>query len=183
MLSKYNLLSKKYILGVANVWDKRKGLEDFIRLFYNLKSSVTLVLVGLKKKQIINLPEGMVGIERTENISELVTLYSAAELFLNPTYVDNFPTTNLEALACGTPIITYNTGGSVEATDDSTGMVVEKGNIDGIISSMKIILKKGNNHYQSLCRERAVKYYNIEDRYQDYLNLYLHITSNNKKIN
>ena len=103
------------ILGVASTWDKRKGLDDFVKLRTMIDRGYAIVLVGLSEKQIKSLPEGIVGIRRTESVNQLAELYSLADVFVNPTYVDNFPTTNIEALACGTPVVTYNTGGSPEA--------------------------------------------------------------------
>lgn len=126
---KYNLAEKYVILGVASEWTERKGLKDFIELSRMLDDKYKIVLVGLKKEQIKKLPNRIIGIERTSSVKELVGIYSRANVFFNPTYEDNFPTTNIEAIACQTPVITYNTGGSPEAIDSNTGYVVEKGNI------------------------------------------------------
>ena len=117
-------------MGVASIWDRRKGLDDFISLSNKLSGTYQIILIGLTKKQIAQLPKNIIGIERTESIEELAEYYSLAKVFVNPTYQDNFPTTNIEALACGTPVVTYNTGGSPEAIDKETGIVVEKGNVD-----------------------------------------------------
>ncbi len=117
VLDRYNINGKKVILGVAAVWDRRKGLSDFIKLSTLIDKSYVIVLVGLSKKQIKQLPKGIIGIERTDSVHELVELYSAAYVFVNATYEDNYPTTNLEAIACGTPVITYNTGGSPESAN------------------------------------------------------------------
>ena len=121
---KYMISDKKVILGVASHWDMRKGLADFIELSHHLKENQVLVLVGLTQNQIRKLPPGIVGISRTENIHELAAIYSATDVFVNPTSQDNFPTTNIEALACGTPVVTYSTGGSPESIDKNTGLVV-----------------------------------------------------------
>lgn len=102
------------ILGVAAIWDYRKGLEDFVKLSELLKSEYQIVLVGLTQKQKKKLPENIIGFTRTNNVNELRELYAMADVFVNPTYEDNFPTTNIEAIACGTPVITYETGGSPE---------------------------------------------------------------------
>ena len=128
---KLNLKGRKIILGVANTWDKRKGLVDFIKLSRIIDKKFKIILIGLNKKQIKLLPNEVIGVGRTESISELAEYYSIADVFINPTYADNFPTTNLEALACGTPVITYNTGGSPEAIDEKTGIVVKQGDIIG----------------------------------------------------
>ncbi|NMC40767.1 MAG: glycosyltransferase, partial [Bacteroidales bacterium] len=130
-VKKYNL-SYNYILGVSNVWTESKGLRDFIQLRKLLNSEIQVVLVGLNEKKIKNLPAGITGIYRTENVNKLAELYSGAMVFVNPTYVDNFPAVNIEALACGTPVVTYKTGGSPEATDSETGFAVEKGDVGGL---------------------------------------------------
>lgn len=161
---------EKIILGVASTWDARKGLEDFKTLRKNLPLSLKIVLIGLNNKQIESLPAGIQGISRTENIEELVKWYNKATVFVNPTYVDNFPTTNIEALACGTPVITYNTGGSPEAIDSETGVVVGKGDIKGLQTAIIEIDKTKN--MIDLCRQRAEKHFNSKHRYLDYLNLY-----------
>ena len=112
---------KKLVLGVASVWSRYKGLGDFYALRGMLDpEEYALVLVGLTKKQIRSLPEGVIGIERTDSVRALAGLYSAAEVFVNPTYDDNFPTTHLEALSCGTPVVTYATGGSPEAAGETS---------------------------------------------------------------
>lgn len=137
ILKKYGIEDKKVVLGVASEWTERKGLRDFIDLSKRLDNSkYTVLLVGLTKKQIAQLPEQIIGLERTSNLQELLELYSSAYVFLNPTYEDNFPTTNLEAIACGTPVITYRTGGSPEALSENTGIVVEKGDLNTVIQAI-----------------------------------------------
>ena len=111
---KYNIKDKKIILGVANVWTWKKGLNDFIKLSKILNENYIIVLVGLNKKQIEELPKNIIGISKTENQTELAGIYSTADVFLNPTYEDNYPSVNLEAIACNTPVISYDTGGSIE---------------------------------------------------------------------
>ena len=119
---KYSIKNKKVILGVASVWDKRKGLDIFIKLSKRLDSNYQIVLIGLNKKQQKKVSDNIIGITRTENVQELVKWYSAAEVLFNPTLEDNYPTVNLEAIACGTPVITFDTGGSPESAfaDEST---------------------------------------------------------------
>lgn len=169
---KYQLHNKFVLLGVATNWTNRKGLSDFIQLSNCLTDEEIILLVGLSSKQIKLLPKNIIGVERTENINELAELYSTANLFVNPTWEDNFPTTNLEALACGTPVLTYLTGGSPEAINDETGFVVEQGNINGMKKAINEIQNKGKEFYSNACRERALSLYNKELRFQEYLNLY-----------
>ena len=100
---------------MASVWDKKKGLDTFFELSKQLDNEYQIVLIGLNKKQIKKLPSNIIGITRTENVEELVKWYSAAEVFFNPTLEDNYPTVNLEAISCGTPVVTFETGGSPES--------------------------------------------------------------------
>ena len=118
----------------------------------------------------------MDGIERTESIEELVEWYNKATLFLNLTYVDNFPTTNIEALACGTPVVTYNTGGSPEAIKDETdiGYTVQKGDLKQVVKVINDF--KGSIEIRKKCRAHAEKYFNKYDRYSDYLKIYQSIS-------
>ena len=109
------------VLGVASNW-YRKGLPDFLQLASLLPPSIRIVLVGLtKQEQNLAARAGIVGISRTDNLHELCSLYSVASVYFNPTWEDTFPTTNLEAMACGTPVVTYNTGGSPETVTAGTG--------------------------------------------------------------
>lgn len=160
------------ILGVANTWDERKGLKDFKKLRSILSNSYSIVLIGLNKEQLKNIPEGIEGISRTEDVEELVDFYNNADVFINPTYQDNFPTTNIEALACGTPVITYDTGGSPEAIDQQTGKVVKKGDINGLKTAVEELMSRDQQKIQAYCRSRAVKYFNQHERYSDYLYLF-----------
>lgn len=115
ILEKYGLVNKRIILGVASVWDRRKGLDYFIQLSKFLDDTFAIVVIGLNEAQIKELPNNILGIKRTESETELAQWYSAADIYINPTLEDNYPTTNLEAISCGTPVITFNTGGSGES--------------------------------------------------------------------
>lgn len=129
---KLNIRDKKVILGVAAIWEQRKGLGDFVKLNELIdQNKYQIVLVGLTEKQISNLPNNIIGISRTNSVDQLVELYSLAHVFVNPTYEDNYPTTNIEAIACGTPVITYDTGGSKESAI-LFGKSVEKGSIEDL---------------------------------------------------
>lgn len=170
--SKYNLDNKKILLGVASVWDRIKGFSYFVELSKCLDDRFVIVMVGLSEEKIKNLPKNVIGIPRTESREELVALYSIADVFVNPTLVDNFPTTNLEALACGTPVITFNTGGSPEALSPQTGRVVEKKDVKALLEAVENVVAEGKAYYQEACRERAVRHFNKNDRFADYVDLY-----------
>lgn len=168
---KYSLQDKFIILGVAAPWKKRKGLDDFIQLSKKLPDDqFKIVLVGLKKEQLRTLPPNIIGITRTESQEELAEFYSMADVFCNMTYLDNFPTVNLESLACGTPVITYRTGGSPEAIDDQTGIVVEQGNIEQMIEAIYHLRK--NPLSSSDCRKRAEEHFDKDKCFEQYIELY-----------
>ena len=136
--TKYRIENKNIILGVASEWTERKGLKDFIKLNERInKNKYVIVIVGVDKKQIGLLPKDIVSIMRTENVKELVQIYSSAFVFFNPTHEDNFPTTNLEAQACGTPVITYDTGGSSEAICNKNN-VVKKNDIESVMKRLNL---------------------------------------------
>lgn len=127
--SKLNLISKKVILGVASIWEPRKGLNDLIALSSMVPDDYQIVVIGVTEEQKENMPSNVISISRTNNVSELRDYYAIADIFVNPTYEDNYPTTNLEAIACGTPVVTYDTGGSGESAS-MYGVCIKKGDID-----------------------------------------------------
>ena len=136
---KNGLSGKKIILGVANIWDARKGFGDFISLSKKISDDYRIVLVGLDEKQLGMLPENILGITRTSSAKELAEIYTAADVLFNPTYEDNYPTVNLEAQACGTPVVTYDTGGSGESVPKEN--VIAAGDVDAFLKIGKSQLK------------------------------------------
>lgn len=165
----------KIILGVASSWTPRKGLDDFVKLNSLLDSDkYQIVLVGLNTRQLTNLPSGIIGIARTDSAEELAELYSNATVFVNPTYQDNYPTVNLEAISCGTPVITYRTGGSVESVSNEVGEIVDKGDILALKEAIEEICFRKQISREA-CREYAIKHFGKKDRYLQYLSLYNNI--------
>lgn len=134
---KHQLEDKFLIMGAASVWSPRKGFEDFMALAQTLPDNYRLVMVGLPPDKIKTLPGNIIGIHRTDNPIELAEIYSSADVFFNPTYEDNYPTVNLEAIACGTPVITYSTGGSPESVSSEHGFVVAKGDVAAVVEVVK----------------------------------------------
>ena len=162
------------ILGVSSVWGKFKGLDDLIAL--SREPDFLVVLVGLTSEQINTFQGGkykecnLVPVSRTQNQQELAMVYSMVDVFVNPTYADMFPTVNLEALACGTPVITYKTGGSPESIDNRTGVVVEQGDVAALaetIRKMKIHPLSPDD-----CRKRAERYFDKDKCFEKYIELY-----------
>ena len=176
LLEKHQLDGKFVVLGCAAPWHERKGYSDFYKLRESLPMNVALIMVGLNPKQKVQAEKaGIIGIMRTESQTELAGYYSIADVFINPTYEDNFPTTNLEALACGTPVITYQTGGSPEAIDEHTGLVIPRGDVLALKEAILTIHSVGKLHFITACRERAVRLYNKQERFEEYIRLYEHL--------
>lgn len=165
--NKYNI-SGRIILGVAQNWGMRKGLDDFIKLRKLIDDSFIIILVGLTDKQIIGLPSGIIGLEKTNDLQELLELYTAADMFVNPTLEDNFPTVNIESLACGTPVITYNTGGSPEAVDQTCGIVLNNKTPESIADA---IIKNIGSFAPETCIKRA-QLFDRKDKYREYITLF-----------
>lgn len=158
------------VLAVSNVWNKEKGYYDILKLREYLPADYEITIVGLTADQLKELPKGIKGIQRTQNVQEMVNLYSSADVLINPTYADTFPTINIEALACGTPVITYKTGGSPEIIDEKTGIVVEQGNLEALTNAITSLREKPLDSKE--CRKRAETLFNKEERFKDYINLY-----------
>ena len=161
------------ILGVASLWHEEKGFEDLVKMAGMLRSDEHLVMIGrMSDEQRQRLPEGVEIIERTENIGKLAALYATATAFVNPTWQDNYPTVNLEAIACGTPVVTYRTGGSVESVTEGTGFVVEQGDVAGMLARVRELAAGDRAATAARCREYALAHFRKEDCYKNYIRLY-----------
>ena len=161
------------ILGVASLWHEEKGFEDLVKMAGMLRGDEHLVMIGrMSDEQRQRLPEGVEIIERTENIGKLAALYATATAFVNPTWQDNYPTVNLEAIACGTPVVTYRTGGSVESVTEGTGFVVEQGDVAGMLARVRELAAGDRAATAARCREYALAHFRKEDCYKNYIRLY-----------
>lgn len=169
---RYGLYDQFVILGVASTWGKRKGFHHFMELSQHLGEDERLVMVGVTDSEARSLPDGVIGIRKTNSPEELAEAYSAADVFLNLTLEDNFPTTNLEALGCGTPVITFNTGGSVESVDCDCGFVVETGDLSGLLTSIRTVKARTKRSYSEAAIQRARLLYDDQARYLEYVRLY-----------
>ena len=162
--------NRKILIGVATAWHNEKGLREFVQLSHDSRYQVVMVGVPAEVKK--GLPKEIIAVERTNNQQELAEYYSMADVLVNPTYNDSFPTVNLEALACGTPIVTFRTGGSPESVTTETGIVVEKGNFGQLAQAIRKVCDNGKAHYSTACRECAVKLYDKDDKFKEYIELY-----------
>ena len=175
-IRKHNLEGKHILLGVASIWSREKGLDEFVKLYRLLDANEALVLVGLSDAQAAVLPEGIVKISRTANVEELAGIYSAAEVLVNLTLQENYPTVNLEAVSCGTPVVTYDTGGCRETVSEETGTVVPQGDVEAVIGAVRDWETKDRDDRRLVCRQYAEKHFRKEDRYRDYIGLYERLT-------
>ena len=167
---KYGLRDKFIISGVAFNWDKRKGIDVFGRLARELPDDCRIVLVGTDVNSKKLLPDNVITIDRTENQTQLAEIYSACDLFVNATREDTFPTVNIEALACGTPVLTFNTGGSSEIIDCTCGMTVEKNDVESLYDAV-LYIKEKRPFTKEDCLKRSADY-RKEDKFREYADLY-----------
>ena len=159
------------VLGVATAWGKEKGLYEFFRL--SKEQGIKVILVGVSEDMKKTLPENIIAVCRTESQRELAEFYSAADMLVNPTYNDSFPTVNLEALACGTPVVTYRTGGSPESINDETGVVVDRGDYAGLLSYVRMFAQVSFKEQHTVaCRKRAEDYFDMNKQFDEYRKLY-----------
>ena len=193
------------IIAVSSVWYPNKGELDIYKLRTMLPDDeYEITMVGLSAEQAKNLPKGIRGIQRTQNVQELAQLYSEADVLINPTYEDNFPTVNIEALACGTPVITYRTGGSPESVRDevsdgfkefsfdsaqdkrqvsggtelyNTGMVIEQGNVVALANA--VMQMKDTPLSSADCRKRAEELFDKDKCFEKYVELYEDLLNSN----
>lgn len=162
---RHGLEDKKIVLGVAQNWGENKGFGDFMQLSRMLGDEYKIVMVGLTEAQIRLLPDNVLGITRTKNATELAEWYTAADVFANTTYQDTYPTVNLEAQACGTPVITYRTGGSPESVPDEN--VVATGDVNGLVALINKVCSDSKN-----AKVYDTEMYDRKKLYQKYLEVY-----------
>lgn len=166
---KYNCEDKYIVLGVAFGWGKRKGLDAFVELASRLTSEYQIVLVGTDGTVDKQLPDNIISIHRTQNQRELAEIYTAADVFVNPTREENYPTVNMESLACGTPVITFDTGGSPEILDISCGKIIPKNDISALCTAIEDMVKDLPKETECVIK---AKEFDQRERFEEYMNLY-----------
>lgn len=172
---KYGLCNKKVVLGVALGWEHRKGLDVFIELSKKLPDDYKIILIGTNDKIDKVLPNNIISIHRTHDQRELAAIYSAADVFVNPTREENYPTVNMEAIACGTPVVTFRTGGAAEMLDETCGSVVD---CDDLVSLESEIIRicTDKPFTREACLKKA-KEFDKNERFKEYMKLYERIIS------
>jgi glycosyltransferase involved in cell wall biosynthesis len=159
------------VLGVGGFGHPRKGMPYLVALGRRISPEAKVVLVGVPRRQLSALPDGIVGVARTDSVSELAEFYSLASVFVNPTLEDNFPTVTLEALAAGTPVVTFATGGCPEQIAADTGVAVTPHDLDGLERAVREVISKGRAHFAAACRARASTY-SVAAMVRSYLRVY-----------
>jgi glycosyltransferase involved in cell wall biosynthesis len=175
---RFNTQGKTVLLGVASIWSKKKGFYEFIKLGKLLKKSFLIILVGDCSKIKIDLPENIISIEKVTDKVEMAKIYSQSDLFLNLSFEDTYPTTNLESIACGTSVITYKTGGSPESIEDGAGYLIKKGDTEALVEKILEITSQPSlmKSYEDL-RLIATEKFNKDINFKSYIKLYKKILS------
>lgn len=176
---KYAIPAKKIILFVASVWSMEKGFFHIPPIAEKLKGDFVCVVVGVNKKQKEYLSKhNIIGISRTENVSELAGLYSEAFLLINPTLQEGLSMVNMESIACGTPTITYDSGGTKETIiNEYVGSVIPQNDMDALLESVEKFSHVDPKFTQNICREVAKKYFDKENIWEEYISLYEELLS------
>lgn len=167
---RYGIGEKTLLLGVANPWRERKGFDDFLKLADAAGDNTVIAMVGLNKSQVsrASAHRNIITVMKTDSIREMAEWYSAADIYVNLTYEDTFPTTNLEAMACGTPVITYRAGGSPEALTEESGIVTEVGDIEGVLKAVRELKERDSKETAKSCVEQASRY-SLDQMFRRYL--------------
>lgn len=168
---KFNITAKYIVLGVALGWGKRKGFDVFLELAKRLEQEYQIVLVGTDDNNDKQLPSNIISIHRTHNPQELAEIYSSADVLANPTREENYPTVNMEAIACGTPVVTFKTGGSPEIVDNTCGSVVPCDDIDAFEQEIRRVCSERPFSKDS-CLRRAKEHFDMNERFEEYIELY-----------
>lgn len=171
-LKQYSSAPRPYVLGIANVWSKSKGLEDFIRLRKILADNIAIVLIGLSKRQIRELPDGIIGIPRTESIHELAGFYNGASVYINTSIEETLGMTSIEAQACGTPAIVYNSTACPETVSTSTGFIIAPHDMNAVNEAIKQVVSNPKLITENQCRHFVASKFDNVRALNEYSTLY-----------
>ncbi len=171
---KYKIPSKKILLFVASVWTIEKGFFHIQKIAESVGDDYVCVVVGVNNKQKEYLSKyNIIGINRTENTEELASLYTEAFLLINPTLQEGLSMVNMESIACGTPVITYDSGGTKETIiNENVGSVIQQGDMNALIENIKLFSHMDPKTIQKNCRDIAEKYFDKKNIWKEYMELY-----------
>lgn len=168
---KYNIpKNKKIILGVANIWDKRKGLDDFVELSKIINHNYCIVMVGVNKEVKKILPDNVISIERTDNQEELAKIYTISDIFFNPSKEETFSLVTAEAIACGRPVAIYGNSAIIELVNKQNGIILDVN--DNLQSNWSKVLQFLDN--AKIRRDvSCITKFEIKDMINKYLDEYM----------
>lgn len=178
---RYGLGNGKLLMAFATAWSERKGISDYYKLRDLLDDSYTIVFVGVNDELKKKLPKGIIGIPNTSSVAELVKLYSTADIIMNLSSAESFGKTTPEGMSCGTPGIVYNCTASPELVDEKTGIVCEKGDLEGVVKAVHEIMGWNKGETIKNCRNRVLSLFSMKKNWNDYLDLYEEMIKVNKK--
>lgn len=167
------------VLGVANIWETRKGFDDFIKLRSLLPNTIGIIMIGLSDVQIKQLPENIEGVKRTETLEKLVEYYNKATVLFNASVEETLGMTTIEAQACGTPVIAYDSTAIPETFDSSTGILVAPHDIEAVAAGVQEIIRIGKPYYSAACVKKVHAYFNKTEQIKKYFRLYQDILNIN----
>lgn len=174
VLQRFGLAGKCVILGVASSWSREKGLQDYLTLARELGDEYAVCLVGSIPERTV-LPSNVHHVPTTNSPRELSELYSAADVFVMLSAEETFGKVSAEALACGTPVVCYDSTANKELVGEGCGAVHPLGDMNALADSVRAICAEGKETYSEACRAFAEANFRKEDRISDYLDLYQRI--------
>lgn len=173
-----NLADKKIVLGVSYGWSNRKGYDNLLWLAERLPQNCQVIMIGLSDKQIASLPDNIIGLAKTDNVAQLVEYYTAGDVLVNPTKEEVLGMTSIEALACGTPVVTFRVGGCPEVVDDSCGAIVAVDDNEALLKAVTDICENTPFTREDCVRKGTM--FRVEDKYAQYIELYERIMEEDK---
>lgn len=169
---KLGIEGKYVLMSAAANWSTSKGWDDYLKVASQLPQKYIIILIGVTSEQQKTLPPNIIGIQRVEGKEKLAEFYSIADVLLNLSYAETFGMTTAEAMACGTPGISYNITACPELLTKDTGLVVEPGDIGGVLNAIDIMTKKGRLSYSDACRSRVLSNFDFKKVNNQYFDIY-----------
>ena len=167
------------ILGVSQIWNRQKGLEDFIKLATMLPDC-KFMLVGKLIEYIEDIPLNINFIGTTSSVDQLIEYYNKADVFFNPSTRETFGKVTAEALACGLPVVAYNATATPELVGSGCGYIVTVGDIDAAKDAVEKVLK--DKTMAKRAREYAVRTFDKSKLVDEYIEVYQALIDNRNRI-
>lgn len=176
---------KKTVLFAANKWEPRKGLEFVPKIAGLLGSGFSCTVLGADAGQAERLRAmGINAMGRTESAERLREIYSKASVFANPTMQEALSLVNMEAIACGTPAVTFDSGGTPETIPDArVGSVVPRGDAGAMSEEIRKFAEADKAKISKICRRAAVENFDAKAAFAKYCELYESLLINDRGLN